>query len=1859
MSKRIGIRIAVLAVVLAVGVGVFLVWGPGHRAHQPAHQNPLWSQYISAHTSGLVSRKANIRVQFVNDVIPKDQVGQSAKELLDITPSVDGSVQFSSRREIVVVPKKGLKADTDYQVRVRARQLMQVPEKLGDYEFAFHVIRQELDVSVDGLEADPKDDKQMVLKGTVATADVADPDPMEKVLTASYNGGSLPVKWTHGTDGKLHNFEVDGIKRAKAQGKLVLKWDGGAIDASSSGKREVEIPALNVFKVTDIKPIQDKEQYIVVYFSDNVDKRQNIRGLVDVNQRGFTTSVDGNIIRIYPKQKFVGKINVTLAPGIRNSRGERLNMRVKKVVAFSSQKPQVRFVGKGVILPANKVLSIPFEAINVKSVQVTAFRIYDNNIGRFLQANTLDGSDELGRVGRYQWRKTISLPVTTSDKWNRYSLDATQLLHDNPGGMFRLTISINRGNSSYSCTEDENKVPVVKEAPLSNNEDLNVSEKSGWDFADSYYNQDSDSYNWADRDNPCKDAYYQYGTGVKAERNFLASNIGLLVKSDRTDVLHIVATNLRTADPYKGVKIRIMNFQDQVMKEVTTGSDGFATAQLDGTPFYLEAQKGEEKGYLKLSKGTALPTSHFDVGGDTVQAGVKGAIYGERGVWRPGDDIYLTFVLEDKSGNLPLDHPVTMRLFNPQGQLVQTLTNTTPTDGFYTFKMKTAEDAPTGNWLAKAQLGGSIFSKQLRIETVKPNRLKVQLDFGKKALYQSDMPVKGKVFGQWLQGATAANLRTDVQVRLRSVRTHFTRFADYIYDDPAREFHGESQTIFQGQLDNQGYATFQSDLKDGAGAPGFLEADFTTRVFEEGGAFSINNMSIPFHAYKNYVGIKLPKGDPTRGMLLTDHKHTVSIATLNDHGEPVSLKHVQVSLYKISWRWWWDKSGESLAKFASADSTNLISQGTVSTHDGRGSWDFEVKYPQWGRYLVRACDLDGYHCTGKVLYIDWPGWAGRAQEQSGPGADVLNFFSDKQQYTVGDTAVIQLPKASQGRALVTVENGTRVLKEWWLTLDGKKSKFNLPLTSAMSPNVYVSITLIQPHEGKKNDRPIRLYGVIPLKVSDPATHLTPTIKTASEWAPESKVSVQVAEAHGHAMTYTLAVVDEGLLGLTGYTAPDLHGQFYRKEALGVTTWDLFDYVAGAYGGELERLLALGGDEEAPSATPKQQNQRRFPPIVRFFGPFKLKPGETRKQNFTLPQYVGALRVMVVAGHKGAYGSAETSVPVKESLAVLPTLPRVIGPDEDLTVPVSVFVQDPGIRNVSLAANSDKYVEVVAPGKVTLHFDKPGEKIAFLRMHVRGRLGKANIGFTASSGKHHTHADVSIDVRSPNPSTVEYLSKAIAPGDQWKTQVQPHGLPGTNKVSFEMSSVPPLHLERRLDYLIQYPHGCLEQTTSSVFPQLYLGNLVELSASEKKKVENNIAAGIDRLHQFQVPSGGFVYWPGGFAGGVDGINPWANNYAGHFLIEAKKRGYYVPPVMLASWVGYQQSQARSWSGSGSEAQSIQAYRLYTLALAGQPELGAMNRLREDGHLFSNSRWYLAMAYKLAGVPDVGQDLVKPDDVHYVTWNEPGPTFGSRLRDEAIALDGMMTLGLLDRTQDVSQQISDALASENWYSTHSVAYALLAMSQFVGTEGDQAIGFDSTVGGKPSIMVSSNKPIFKSDLPDFPDSGDPVTIHNTGKRLLYAAVVIRGVPKAGQEKAEESGLTLKVAYSDSQGHSVDVSHMTQGTDFVADVAVTNTSGRKLENVALTQIVPSGWEIRNDRMAGGSAADNDKIDYRDVRDDRVLTYFGLNTGQSKSFRVRLNAAYLGKFYLPGVSVEAMYDASKHARVMGRHVSVVKRGP
>lgn len=1848
--------IAMAAAVIILVIALF-IW-KHNQLHVVNANNTAFSKYVEAYTTGVVSRESTIRVRLASQVSTFQQTNQEdSRQLFSIGPSVKGKTYWIDARTVEFRPDESLKPGREYNVTFHLSEVAGVSNDLKNFTFNFKVIEPSYNVEIDGLTSQTSTATGLMkLTGHITFADAEQPERIEKILTASSSDGThYDIKWQHNSQTRVSTYLIDSIHRGNGATNLEVRWVGGPISAAKKGEKSIEIPAEGAFKVLDIRAVHEPEQYVLVQFSDPILVAQQLSGLIDIaGARDLRYTIDGSEVKVYAPDRLEGDYAIAVNEGVENISNQKITDAYAANVNFENRLPAVSIPGKGTILPGSGKLTMPFEAVNLRAVDVTIVKIFENNIPQYFQ-NTYESNYELRRVARPVVQKTIPLDTDKSvnlHRRNRFSLDIEQLIKAEPGAIYRVLIGFRHSYSVYPCSNLDAQAITESEAGQRNYyySDGIDEDDEFWARYNNYYPYD---YDWDERDNPCHSAYYT--TGRWASRDMLASNIGLIVKRGNDNSVNIIATNIVTAQPMADVEVKLLDYQQQVIQTANTNSDGFAKVEVSRKPFMLIAVKNDERGYLKLDDGSSLPLSRFDVGGDVVQQGIKGFIYGERGVWRPGDSLFVGFIMEIQSANLPESHPVTFELFNPKGQLDKRLVESKHTNGFYTFKTKTESTAPTGNWLAKVSVGGAIFQKTLKIETVMPNRLKIDLGFGGREVLSKGAAAPVHLSAKWLFGAEVQGLKARVEAVVTPVKTSFDGYPHYTFDDPTRSFAKESQVLFDGVLDGAGKAVFSADITATNGAPGMLRANFTTRVFEPGGNFSIDNVGMSYSPYTSYIGLRTPSGDRLSGMLLTDEDHEVDIVNVDATGKKTAGKRrVQVEFYKIRWRWWWNQEEEYLGNFTQDKYNQLLKKETITLNNGSGKWKVRVNYPDWGRYLVRMVDLESGHASGRTLYIDWPGWAQREQQNNPTEASMLSFTADKETYRAGEIVTLTIPSAAGGRGLISIEDGSRVLKSRWIDTEQGQTIYSFEATEDMAPNVFVNVTLLQPHQQSANDLPIRMYGVIPLLVENQNTILKPRIGIAETLRPETEARITVSESGGNPMTYTIAIVDEGLLDLTRFRTPDPHASFYAREALGVKSWDLFDQVLGAWGGDLERILSIGGDGEIDrNVDPAKAN--RFQPVVKFLGPFTLRKGQTNTHNFTLPQYIGSVRAMVVAGQNGAYGFAEKAVTVKKPLMLLATLPRVTGPNETFKLPLTVFAMEDQVKQVNLDITSSGGLSV-QNGKQTIAFAQSGEKMAYATITVGNQTGVGKLRAVAKSGSETAVYEIEVDIRNPNPFITSVDKDEIAADSSWRRTIGPLGLGTGNAATVEVSSLPPINLAKRLNFLIRYPYGCLEQVTSSVFPQLMLDRLVELKTQDKAAIERNIKAGINRLRSYQLPNGGLGYWPG-----ASEANEWSTNYAGHFLLEAQAKGYTLPAGLLDSWLRFQRSTAQAWTPNKYNWRGgdlVQAYRLYLLALAKVPEIGSMNRLKEFPYLSDEAAWRLAAAYQLAGQRIVANQLVKGRASDVKPYDDAGNTFGSALRDRAMILETLDLMGRRQEAEHLLLSVAAGLDGNQWYSTQTTAYALLAIGKFGGSD-QRKNSFEYTLNGE-SANVNADTYLYRINIDMERAQDNTLVIRNKGNNKLHIRVIREGQLPVGENPPIRNNpelLTMSVRYTNQQGDSIDPVVIPQGTDFVAEVAIKNTGSiGTYEHMALTQIFPPGWEIINTRLNNiESAVRSSPATYQDIRDDRVLTHFNIRQQETLTYRIFLNASYIGRYFLPAVSAEAMYDNRIQATTPGRWVEVV----
>lgn len=1835
-----------------------------------------YAPYVNAYTGGVISQNSTIRIELTQDQ-PMVDLNQELKDNpFSFSPSLKGKTYWVSNNIIEFVPEEGaLKPGAFYEGTFHLGDFVDVDKKLEEFNFSFRVQERNFSIHTDPITVTATQPDQVTVTGEIRFSDVVKKEEVEKMLTAgSEKNKSYPIEITQTDHPTRYVFSISQITREAEDYQLEITAKGNPAGIDRTQNESILIPAKNSFRFLSAVRIDQPENGIEIIFSDPVSNTQDLKGLIDVPEVSSSIfQIKENKVFVYFEAGKQNKLTLNIHEGIRNSQDKPLG--TSHSISFSelNLKPQVEMATSAAILPDSKSLIIPFRAVNLYAVDLSVIRIFENNVLMFMQNNSLSSANELRRSGRLVYKKTLWLAKDSSKdvhRWEDYSIDLAGLIHQEPGAIYRVILSFRQEYSAYPCGGSENKEMQFADNKSSDNltkvsgETLSEDDEAVWDTPETYYYyngsvpMDWSQYRWTERDNPCHPSYYMNSDRIAA-CNIFASNLGMIVKRNSLNKLWIAVNNILDTKP-----VTIYNFQLQPIGKGETNGEGLVEITPKGVPFIAVAEADKQKAYVRVVDGEEQSVSRFDVGGKDIQKGLKGFIYGERGVWRPGDTLHISFMLEDREKRIPDKHPVALEIYNPRGQFYTKMISTQGTNGFYTFAVPTQADDPTGLWNAYVKVGGTAFHKSLRIETIKPNRLKITLALPT-ILQASSKDVYAPLTSSWLTGATASRLKAKVEMSLSKVNTQFKNYGQYLFNNPATDFTTVRADVFNGVLDAEGRAGVNIQLPVAMGAPGMLNATLTTRVFEPGGDASIYSQTVPFSPFTSYVGINLnqPKGK----YIETDKDHVFDIVTVNDQGQPVNRSNLEYKIYRISWSWWWENGEESFGTYINNSSITPVASGNLQTTGGKASFKFRINYPDWGRYLVYVKDRESGHATGGTVYIDWPDWRGRSNKTDPSGIKMLAFSLDKDSYEIGETATAIIPAAAGGRALVSLENGSTVLQQQWLEVsDQGDTKLTFKITPEMAPNVYLHISLLQPHAQTVNDLPIRMYGIAPVFVTNRQTILQPQIKMPEVLRPETDFNVTVSEKSGKPMTYTLAIVDDGLLDLTNFKTPDPWNEFYAREALGIRTWDMYDDVLGASGGRYSSLFSTGGDA---SLKPADAKANRFKPVVKFIGPFYLAKGKQQTHTLKLPMYVGSVRAMVVAGQDGAYGNAEKTAFVRTPLMLLSTLPRVLSTQEEITVPVNVFAMENQVKNVTVSLEaSGAGVQITGNRQQSLTFDQPGDQLAYFTLKTGSKTGKATIHLTASGNGQQTKETIEIEVRNPNPVVTLRNSQWIEAGQEAELSYTLAGSSSANnQVQLEVSRIPSVDISRRFDFLYNYQHHCTEQLTSKALPLLFVSQFKAVDEQEAEKIKTNVQEAIRQIYARQLPNGGFVYWPGNAV-----ADEWITSYTGMFLTLAQEKGYAVHPNVLNKWKRFQRAAAQNWRMPQEasnwqiwQSELQQAFRLYTLALAGAPEYGAMNRMKEQPGLSIQAKWRLAAAYALTGKMKPAGELVYNAETTVIPYSSMNLIYGSSDRDEAMILE---TLILMKRDRDALQQakkVSQNLAQENWFSTQSTAFALMAMGR-LAEQLSGTLDFTWNWNGKQQPAVKSAKAVFEKEIATSPKSGT-VSVKNQGKGALSVDLITRTQLLNDTLPAIADNIRLDVKYTDMAGSPISVEDIRQGTDFMSAVTLSNISGTSdYSNLALTHIIPSGWEIYNERMIVPEASSSnsneantpessaDKYTYKDIRDDRVLTYFDLRRGESKTFTVRLQATYAGNFILPAIQCEAMYDAAVQARTKAGRTTV-----
>ena len=786
----------------------------------------------------------------------------------------------------------------------------------------------------------------------------------------------------------------------------------------------------------------------------------------------------------------------------------------------------------------------------------------------------------------------------------------------------------------------------------------------------------------------------------------------------------------------------------------------------------------------------------------------------------------------------------------------------------------------------------------------------------------------------------------------------------------------------------------------------------------------------------------------------------------------------------------------------------------------------------------------------------------------------------------------------------------------------------------------------------------------------------------------------------------IAAVDEGILALTDFKTPNPHDYFYRQRGLKTRSFDLYSGILPEIANVTDNSSTGGDATTARQAELRKRlstgSIRRVKPVSLWSGFVKTDGNGRGTVQFKIPQFNGTLRLMAVAFAGGDYGATEAYLTVREPIVLTPTFPRFLAGGDKIRVPVTLFngtgeeaeftvelqaagdvqllsASDVNPTQTSPQENSEKPLQTLetenSVDKLSIdkRVDADGEAQVFFDILVQDAIGEANFNLSAHGNTQTTQLDLKIPLRSVAPPVTQTGQGVVRAGEPVDFIFPSNLIPDSSDFSLTLSPFPNIRFADSLRYLIRYPHGCLEQTTSKVFPLLYFSDLaqsVEPMLAAEDSVDYYITSGITKIESMLKSDDRFAYWPGGTY-----VNPWSSIYASHFLVEARKAGYEVADRVYDAMLNGLKAQAKfspntedNFRSSLGEAQEIRkkislaTYAAYVLAAAGHPDRGTMHYLKNRGlsGLSEYSHFQLAGAFALSGELETALSMlpvsVSPNFNKGNGQRETGGTLDSPIRAQAIMLDVLAEVNENHpSTPMLVQNLSEAASEGNrWATTQENAFAFLALGKILKKQMDRNYTGTLTLNGEHFADFDATETRYT----DKAWHGTRVQLTVEGEGSCYYYWSAFGIQRDSFIEEYERELQVRRRYFNKDGEER-TGTFGHGELIIAEINVKALTAN-LENVVIVDMLPTGFEIENPRLESRAGipwlkSQDFKPDYIDIRDDRLIFFGTFPRQRERKFYYALRAVTQGEFTLPPIVAEAMYDTTKSAVTGSMRIAVV----
>jgi uncharacterized protein YfaS (alpha-2-macroglobulin family) len=958
----------------------------------------------------------------------------------------------------------------------------------------------------------------------------------------------------------------------------------------------------------------------------------------------------------------------------------------------------------------------------------------------------------------------------------------------------------------------------------------------------------------------------------------------------------------------------------------------------------------------------------------------------------------------------------------------------------------------------------------------------------------------------------------------------------------------------------------------------------------------------------------------------------------------------RAQLYHIGWSYVLRRSG-ARNRYMYYEWTRH--ENRVKRFEGRiadGKCEVEVTPTRAGQHRL-IVESDEACPAVADFYVDGPGaqWAMEDPEE-------LQLSLDRKSYGPGETARLSVRGPFGGSVLLCAERDS-VLYSRVQPMEGGQATFEFTVQDSWRPNVFLTATVVRPVESEEKWRPHRASGTVCLKVDTSDRRIRLAVAAPGEVRPSGDLEISVRATNGGqpqpGAAVVLAAVDEGVLGLTRYRTPDPLAFFYAPRRLEVLDYDMFSRLApdllrwkllkpARPGGGVADGDHLGSNL-ARRLSPVQA--KRVKTAVLYAGKLLTDEDGVARARFKVPEYVGELRIMATAARGRCFGSLAKPLKVRSPLMVKTSWPRFLSPGDEFELPLTVFNRTGASGEVKLNATLSGPVEMKT--SLPIKVDVPAGKQRTVRLELKAvGAGKVKGRVFARLGAESFTSGVELPVRPACPLTRRAGCVTLKAGETTTVKLPGDLLPKTARCSLVVAGSPLVELSGALDYLMTYPYGCVEQTTSRIVPLIYLRDLASMKDPEmvgEEEVAKLLKVGFNRLQMMQTYSGGLSMWPGGGS-----PYDWGSVYAADILTEARKAGHRVPEGLLKPLLGYLQSQMEHWSGGGFYRQATAAYASYVLARNGRAPHAWMARLDEKLSAEKapvTARFHLAAAYLAAGQGKVARRSLKGLKPS-CQLRQTGGYLDSPTREAAVMLSVLLDVNPgSPSVPRLANKLRKGLRLGRWGTTQENSFALMALGKHAREAGNpgEVSGTLVLSGGRELKFEGRRGLSLKSLKP-----GQSIAVRTTGRGKTWIYWNAEGVPADGRVPEADHGLSVRRRFLGRDGKPVPGNRLKQGELY--RVRLTVSTNRTISNVVISDLLPAGVEIENPHLKGSAAARGDEkargliVEHVERRDDRLLLFAKLDAGKA-SYTYLVRAVTCGRFALAPVECSCMYDPDTYS--------------